>query len=173
MDWSELLVLKGDVPDMEENTAKKIDQNDEESELRESSDRRDKPTRMFSRYTLFGRRRQNRRGSDPSIRYYVDWISGPYLKVLIAVAAFIIIDAFSTLHIMDNGGGEANPLMDWMIQRGVGWFIFVKFCTALVGFMVLAVHRFFPLCRPLVGVLLLAYGGIVCYHVYLLALIHI
>jgi Domain of unknown function (DUF5658) len=162
-----------DISKMQDNSEKQDIYNEEDPSLREDSDRRDRPTKMFSRYTIFGRRRQNRRDSDPTIRYYVDWISGFYLKVLIAVAAFIIIDAFSTLHIMDNGGGEANPLMDWMIQRGVGWFIFVKFCTAIVGFMVLAVHRFFPLCRPLAGVLLLAYGGIVCYHVYLLALIHI
>lgn len=146
--------------------------NDEESQ-REVSDRRNRPTRMFSRYTMVGKRRKNRRDTDPIIRYYVDWISGPYLKALIAVALFIIIDAFSTLHIIDNGGGESNPLMNWMIERGVGWFIFVKFCTAIVGFMVLAVHRFFPLARPMAGLLLLAYGGIVCYHLYLLTLIHL
>ncbi len=156
-------VLGDEYPENDDSTRRETGQ----------SDRRERPTKMFSRYTIVGKRRKNRRDSDPNRRYYIDWVSGPYLTLLIAVAAFIIIDAFSTLHIISQGGGEANPIMDWMIKKGVGWFIFAKFCTAVVGFMILAVHRFFPIARPLVGVLLAAYGGIVMYHIYLLIQIHL
>jgi len=127
---------------------------------------------MFSRFTVVGQRRKNRRDSDPRERYYVDWISGPYLRVLIAISLFIVIDAFSTLHIINNGGGEANPFMNWLIQKSVAWFIISKIGTGIAGFLILAVHRFFPMARPLVGILLTAYGGIVIYHIYLLSKIH-
>ena len=139
---------------------------------RQRTDRRTRPTRMFSRYTLFGRRRRNRRDTDPSKRYYIDRIDGRYLKALIAVLTFIVVDAFSTLHIIQNGGGEANPLMAWVLERGTGWFVTLKICTALTGFLLLAVHRFFPVARWLATLLLLSYGGIVLYHVYLLLRIH-
>ncbi|MBM3318454.1 MAG: hypothetical protein FJY75_11440 [Candidatus Eisenbacteria bacterium] len=127
---------------------------------------------MLSRYTLVGRRRRNRRETDPQSHYYIDWIQGPYLWALVAVVAFIAADALSTLHIISKGGSEANPLMRWMLDRGTLWFLGAKALTALVGFLLLAVHRFFPISRPLVALLFLAYGALVLYHVYLLFKIH-
>jgi hypothetical protein len=128
---------------------------------------------MLSRYTMLGRRRRNRRTSDPSIRYYIDWIDGRYRLALVAVVLFIVADAFSTLHIIKHGGGEANPLMAWMLDRGTAWFVFVKVITAILGFLLLAVHRFFPVARVLATTLLLAYGFIVLYHFFLLTQIHL
>jgi len=127
---------------------------------------------MFSRYTMFGRRRQNRRTSDPQASYYVDWISGPYLVALILVVILILIDTFSTLHIIHMGGGEANPLMRWMLELSPFWFALVKAGTALTAFFLLGVHRYFPVARVLTSVLLVAYGALVCYHAVLLVRIH-
>jgi hypothetical protein len=142
------------------------------SEGRQGSDRRRRPTPMFSRYTLFGRRRRNRRDTDPSHRYYVDWIDGHYRRALIAVVLFILFDSFSTLHIISKGGGEANPLMAMLLGLGAGWFVAIKIISALWAFILLAVHRFFPVARLLSAVLLAAYGMIVIYHLYLLLQIH-
>ena len=142
-------------------------------ERRTMRDRRRKPTPMFSRYTFFGRRRRNRRATDPRQRYYVDWVSGPYLYALIGILTLILIDAFSTLHIIHSGGGEANPLMRWVLGHGAGWFVATKALTALLGFVFLAVHRFFPVARTMVTLLLGAYGGVVFYHVVLLLRIHL
>jgi len=127
---------------------------------------------MLSRYTFSGRRRSNRRLSDPQVRYYVDWVSGGYLTALVAVVAFILIDTLSTLYIIRCGGGESNPLMRSLIDRGPLWFALVKVGTALVGFTLLAVHRFFPIARMMVTVLLAAYGGITAFHLFLLFQIH-
>jgi len=139
---------------------------------RDRPDRRKRPTPMFSKYTFIGRRRQNRRTTDPRIRYYIDWISGGYLKALIAILLLITIDTFSTLHIISHGGGEANPLMRTMIDHGPVWFALLKILSALLGFVLLALHRFFPIARALVKVLIAAYGGIVAFHVFLLFQIH-
>ena len=139
---------------------------------RHASDRRQRATPMFSRYTLFGRRRRNRRDTDPAARYYVDWIDGHYLRALIAVVLFIIVDSFSTLHIISRGGGEANPLMAMVLGLGPGWFVALKVLSAVWAFFLLAVHRFFPVARLLAAVLLTVYGAVVLYHIYLLLQIH-
>jgi len=141
-------------------------------EGRQGRDRRRRPTPMFSRYTLFGRRRRNRRDTDPSHRYYVDWIDGHYRRALIAVVLFILFDSFSTLHIISHGGAEANPLMAMLLGLGAGWFVAIKVISALWAFFLLAVHRFFPVARLMAAVLLAAYGTIVIYHLYLLLQIH-
>lgn len=143
-----------------------------EKDTRERTDRRQRPTPMFSRYTFLGRRRRNRREADPNKRYYIDRIDGHYRLALLIVVLFIVTDAFSTLHIIAKGGGEANPIMAWMLERGTEWFLTVKIATALCGFVLLAVHRFFPVARTLAVMLLLCYGAIVAYHVYLLTRIY-
>lgn len=143
------------------------------AEDRSCADRRKQPTAVFSRYTFFGRRRRNRRDDDPNKRYFVDRADGPYLKVLFAILLFIIVDIFSTLYIIGQGGCEANPIMDWVLQQGKGCFISVKGLTALFGFLLLGASRYFPIARPLAAALLLAYGGIVIYHLYLLLWIHL
>ena len=128
------------------------------SPRREREDRRQRPTPMVSRYTLFGRRRRNRRDTDPGSHYYVDWIEGPYLRALVCVCIFIVLDSLSTLYIISRGGTEVNPLMRWILERGTFVFLASKLATAIVGFLLLAVHRFFPIARALVILLLSAYG---------------
>ncbi len=149
-----------------------LTQRDEEAARRAMADRRHQPTRMLSRYTVVGRRRRNRRGTDPQIAYYVDWVEGTYLRVLMGILILIAVDTFSTLYIISQGGAEANPLMAWMLGRGPLWFIFAKLGSAVVAFLLLAVHRFFPVARALTSLLLGAYGALVFYHVYLLFRIH-
>jgi hypothetical protein len=139
---------------------------------RNGADRRREPTRMMSRYTIVGRRRRNRRLSDPQASYYVDWIGGGYLWALVGVLVLIAIDTFSTLYIISNGGGEANPIMRWMLELSPISFALVKLASAVGAFLLMAVHRFFPVARALVTLLLAAYGLLVCYHVLLLIRIH-
>lgn len=127
---------------------------------------------MFSRYTLFGRRKGNRRTSDPQKNYFVDKATGANLVALILVCLLILIDTVSTLHIIRMGGGEANPIMRWMLELSPLWFAFVKVLTALAAFAVLTVHCKYPVMRPLTVVLLLAYGTLVGYHAILLFRIH-
>jgi hypothetical protein len=139
---------------------------------RNGADRRREPTRMMSRYTMVGRRRRNRRLSDPQSSYYVDWIEGGYLWALVGVLGLIVIDTFSTLYIIGHGGGEANPIMRWMLELSPISFALVKLATAVAAFLLLSVHRYFPVARALVTVLLVAYGLLVGYHVLLLLRIH-
>jgi hypothetical protein len=136
------------------------------------TDRRQRPTPMFSRYTLFGRRKGNRRTTDPRRNYFVDKATGANLVALILVCLLILIDTVSTLHIVRMGGGEANPIMRWMLEFSPLGFALAKLLTAVAAFVVLTVHCKYPVMRPLTVVLLLAYGVLVCYHVVLLLRIH-
>jgi len=154
-----------------------------EAEQRERDDRRQRPTPMFSRYTLFGRRRRNRRDRDPGRAYFVDRPAGWYWRAIVAVLLLVIADAISTLHIISRGGGEANPIMAWMLEQGTGWFLFVKLSTAVWGFVLLAVTPEFSRINlfgaqvrgsKVLGVVLLAvYGCLLFFHLYLLAKIHL
>ena len=139
---------------------------------RSVSDRRRRPTRMLSRYTLVGRRRGNRRATDPQSNYFVDFARGSNLVALILVLLLILADTVSTLHIVNRGGGEANPLMRWMLELSPFWFAFVKTASALAAFLLLGVHVKWSIGRRLTALLLLAYGALIVWHVTLLLKIH-
>lgn len=139
---------------------------------RERVDRRTRPTPWFSRYTLFGRRRRNRRATDPSHGYYVDRADGAWLGALLTIVTLILLDGGLTLYILANGGSEVNPIMNWVYGAGWGWFLGVKVATAAIIFPFLSVHRFFDTARTGGMVLLVAYGGVMLVHVHTLLRIH-
>jgi len=136
-------------------------------------DRRERPTPVVSRHLVFGRRRRNRRRTDPQGRYYVDWVDGRYAWALLATVAFIFFDTFSTIHILNRGGLEMNPLMAWIHDQGKTWFILAKLIPSLIVFPLLAVHRFFTVGRFGTLFLLFAYGWVFMIHLAVLANIHV
>jgi len=136
---------------------------------RRTSDRRARPTPMLSRYTLFGRRRNNRRITDPAACYYVDRSSGIFHVAVLAMLAFIAADTISTLYILSRGGTEANPLMRWLLTLGQDWFVAVKVGSGLIGFILLGVHCKFPTARYLLVLLVAVYFVLSLYHLVLLA----
>ncbi len=140
---------------------------------RERNDRRTHPTPWFSRYTLIGRRRRNRRATDPSQAYYVDRADGAWFGALMAITAMILLDGGLTLYILANGGSEVNPIMNWVYGAGWEWFMGVKVATAVVIFPFLSVHRFFGTARTGGLVLLVAYGCVMLVHVHTLLKIHL
>lgn len=53
---------------------------------------------------------------------------------LIALAVLNAIDAFATLHWVTHGlATEANPVMDWALALGPGWFIAAKLALVTLG----------------------------------------
>jgi hypothetical protein len=131
---------------------------------RRGTDRRRAPTPAFSRYTLVGRRLRNRRDADPAGRYYVDRSDGRYQLMLWGLALLVSVDALSTLFILDSGGGESNPLMAWLYGHGSAWFLGVKLGTLAAALPLLTVHRFFPVARLGLALLLAIYGWVMFVH---------
>jgi hypothetical protein len=144
----------------------------EAASRRRRGDRRRRPTPMFSRFTLRGRRTHIRRDGDLRRGRYVDRSTGRHLLLIVLLMVFITLDAMSTLYILDRGGSEENPLVENVLQRGVGWFLTIKLLPLPLAFLLLSIHRYFGWVRWALLGLLLVYGSLALYHLWLLARIH-
>ena len=135
---------------------------------RRSTDRRHRSTPMFSRYTLFGGRRQgDRRGTGDS-EQYVDRYPIGIASALVVIGALCALDAVFTLLHLQRGGGEANPIMDVLIREaGARPFIVLKCVVTNVGLVVLCLHKNFRYVKPVIASLLAIYAGLFVYHLYL------
>ena len=57
--------------------------------------------------------------------------------------------------------------MDWAIGLGSITFLVIKILLTSTGMVLLLLHRYFRGVRPLVGAVLVLYGGLMLYHLYL------
>ncbi len=94
---------------------------------------------------------------------------GGYLGGIVALITLIILDSLSTLFIVSRGGTEENPLMQTLLERGPGWFLFVKLGPLPVAFLLLSIARYFGWVRWGLAALLIVYGALATYHLVLLA----
>lgn len=138
------------------------------SERRDIGERRRRPTPMFSRFTLRGRRTRIRRDTDMLRGRYIDRSTGRHLALILLLMIFITLDAMSTLYILDNGGTEVNPLMERALQRGVGWFLMIKLGPLPIAFLLLSIHRYFVWVKSALILLVVIYGTLALYHLSLL-----
>lgn len=131
-------------------------------------ERRREPTPAISRFTLRGRRARIRREFDLLRGRYVDRSGGGHLALILVLLILVSVDALSTLYILQHGGRELNPLMDGALRRGVGWFLLLKIGPLPLAFLLLSIHRYFRWVRLTLGFLLIVYGTLALYHLYLL-----
>jgi hypothetical protein len=137
------------------------------ADRRSGGDRRDHPTRILSRFWLFGRRRTGRRAGERS-NIYVDRYSPGELFLVCGVLVLSIFDLVFTLVHLDAGGTEANPVMAWVLdQGGHSAFSWAKLITTLMGLGILLVHVRFRRVRKLLTFAFLLYAGVFVFHLYL------
>jgi hypothetical protein len=137
------------------------------NDQRTSSDRRRRPTPLFSRYMLTGgRRRQVRRTTDPKAAY-VDQLGTGISLLLILTFLFHCLDAGFTLTHLARGGRELNPVMGYLLRMGPGVFLGGKLTLAALGLWFLGVHKNFPMVRASIAFLFVLYAGVVGYHILL------
>ena len=137
------------------------------TDRRTQSDRRRRPTPMFSRYTFFGGRRADSR-RDGERAFYVDLYPRSLLFVLVGIFSLSCVDAIFTLYIVtDLGGSEANPVMDFFLQMGISPFLITKIILTSLGIFVLCVHKNFAGVRLALFILMAVYVGVAMYHLYL------
>ncbi|MFO0933877.1 MAG: DUF5658 family protein [Planctomycetota bacterium] len=132
---------------------------------RSGVDRRQRPTPMFSRYLLFGRRRGGRRDGERE-RIYVDrpgpWVTAAFL----AVCLLSVADAYLTLHELSRGATEANPVMRAALDLGNGGFVLVKTLMTVLGAAFLGLHKTWPLGRVCLGIAVAGYLLLTGWHMY-------
>ena len=132
-------------------------------ERRRLADRRARPTTLVSALRWQGRRKGFRRAGEGD-QAYVDCLARRIVGLTILVCVGSILDALLTLLHLENGGCEANPLMDVALAHGSALFVVLKLGITSVAAWFLAAHQQFPLAyRGLHGIAL-GYGVLLAYH---------
>lgn len=136
---------------------------------RRATDRRHRPTPMFSRYTFFGGRRQNVRRTEEDQEVFVDRYGPGLMIAVLAVVLLNLADAFFTLLFLANGGQELNPLVDQVLAYGPQVFILFKTVGIGVCAAFLTITKNFRAARIGLWVVLVGYSLLLCWHLLLLA----
>jgi len=126
-------------------------------------DRRAHPTTFLSALRFDGRRRSFRRTGE-EYKAYVDCPSRRTVALLFTVLGASVLDALFTLLFIQNGGGEANPLMAVAIHSGETHFVGLKMAMTGIGAWFLAAHQCFPLAFRGLHVLAVGYVGLLLIH---------
>jgi len=132
---------------------------------RSGDDRRQRPTPMFSRYLLFGRRRRGRRDGERE-RIYVDRVGASVAAAFVAVCLLSVADAYLTLYELSRGATEANPIMRAALDLGSGGFVLVKTLMTVLGAAFLALHKTWRLGRACLAAAVVGYLALMGWHLY-------
>jgi Domain of unknown function (DUF5658) len=130
------------------------------------SDRRHRPTTLWSALCSQGRRTGFRRAGEGH-HAYVDGLAWRVVGLAVLVYGCSILDALLTLLYVQDGGGEANPVMQLTLAYGPTVFVALKLSLTGVAVWWLAAHQQWPLAaRGLYGIAL-GYGAVLVYHLVL------
>ncbi|MCA8970152.1 MAG: hypothetical protein KDC95_10225 [Planctomycetes bacterium] len=95
-------------------------------ERRRFPDRRQRDTRMVSRYTFFGGRREGGRRTGETTNVFVDRFGQGVFLLATAILLLNALDAFFTLLFLGLGGQELNPVALQLLEMGPLVFLGVK-----------------------------------------------
>jgi len=139
-----------------------------QADQRVGEDRRAQPTRAWA--SLFGQRRRRRgRRYGEGEDIYVDAFSRRDVMLLVAIFVLNICDAFFTLIWLQRGGGEANPLMSWLLELGDHAFLIQKCFVVGLWLLLLLVHKNFRMARIGLWSAFGVYSLLILYHFALIA----
>jgi Fe2+ transport system protein B len=111
-------------------------------EKRQMPDRRNQPTRPFSRYSLKGLRSKSRRNGEDK-DYYVDRYEPLYFVLITLILLLCVLDAYFTLKILQEGGKELNPFMLRIMEKNPVLALVVKYLITAAGIGILVVFKNF------------------------------
>ncbi|HMQ20980.1 MAG TPA: DUF5658 family protein [Planctomycetota bacterium] len=95
-------------------------------ERRRFPDRRQRETRMLSRWTFFGGRREAGRREGENANVFVDRYGQGTFLLATAIVLLNALDAFFTLLFLGLGGEELNPVALRLLEMGPMVFLGVK-----------------------------------------------
>jgi hypothetical protein len=100
---------------------------------RRAADRRQQPTRMWSRYVFSGGRRRTIRRREERDGAFVD-VHGPRaLLLVLTILVLNLADAWFTLLFLSHGGREMNPVVQGVLDLGGHPWPFVLLKTVGIG----------------------------------------
>jgi hypothetical protein len=133
--------LVEDHPD--EASVPSADQGDDQ---RSQTDRRQKPTSPWDSFPPAGQRMGNRRMAEHRRPYFVDrFPTGMFVFILLLLIASLT-DAVLTLLLLQVGGEEINPVMEYLLAHGLLAFLLGKYLLTVIGLpflMIFSKHYLF------------------------------
>jgi hypothetical protein len=115
-----------------------------DADRRRKGDRRWRNRPRLKFFLLGGLRKSARRGDDKKHFIYVDQYR-PWLLVAVMLLVILSIsDGLFTLHLIEHGATEENPVMAWFLNLGAWPFMLAKFlftCSAVL--ILLVYHNFY------------------------------
>ena len=94
------------------------------------------------RYLLFsGKRAKARRKEDLERTFYFDRYSSNLFAAIVAILMLSVLDALLTLHLIDHGSIELNPVMAYFIEYGPFAFMGAKYLLTCTGVIILLLFR--------------------------------
>jgi hypothetical protein len=128
---------------------------------RPRTDRRQRPTGLWSAWRPGGRRRRLRREAESREAHFVDLIDPATFVLAILLLVLTLIDGAVTLILLETGCEEVNPAMDYLLHLGPLAFLMGKYVLTTACLPFLLIFRHFPLfqTRFRVGYLLPIFVG--------------
>jgi hypothetical protein len=111
-------------------------------ERRQLKDRRTRPTKPISRYSLIGQRKRAQRFNELD-NYYADRYEWHLLTITGLIIFFCVLDTCFSLEICNFGGRESNLLMSIFMEKNLVLALIVKFFITSFGSVFLLVHKNF------------------------------
>jgi hypothetical protein len=105
---------------------------------------RDRRTHQFPKIKyllLSGRRASARRQEDRHRTFYFDRYSSKLFAAIVAILFLSILDALLTLHLIESGSTEINPVMSYFLKYGPYVFMVAKYFLTCVGVIILLLFR--------------------------------
>lgn len=119
------------------------------------AERRTKSTSRFGWYAFFGRRKGDR-------------YSFVMFFFLVSIVGLNVLDSIFTMMILDQGGWEANPLIQAVMDVHGSNFWMYKFAMVSVCLLLLCVHSKYRLVKKIIVFLTSVYLSVIIYQIYLL-----
>ncbi len=110
-------------------------------------DRRKRPTSPWDALRFGGRRMRARRTEEHCRHYFVDRFSGAMFALVVGLLVFTLVDGVITLHLLDADCEEMNPVMEYLLGKGLMPFLFGKYILTAAGLPLLLVFKNYYLFR--------------------------
>lgn len=133
-----------------------------------AGDRRVQSTPRLSRFSFSGGRRRSVRRDEEREGSFVDIYSPIALLPVLWVALMNAADSFFTIHHLQAGGIELNPVAAAMLETGRLGFVLCKATLITMALLVLSMHQNFFLARIGMIAAVTTYTVLVAYHLWLL-----
>jgi hypothetical protein len=144
-------------------------------ENRQSTDRRKRPTKFISRFTLTGQRKKARRQAEAD-NYYIDKYERRDLFMIGLLIMLCILDYRLSFKIFQKGGSEINMFMVTFMNSHKALLLLVKFGLTFICLVFILFHKNFKVfglikAHNLIYFVFSVYFVLVLYEFYALALI--